>query len=458
MSGFPLNFNSPNFNLNVNKADNTRVVNPHIIKELDSNYSFSKDNKLGLNKVEGKSDKNFNFVDNNVDLEQEAEIQKRENIDFSKIDKPFNELFNKLDASSKTKITELLNDKTTFNETSSNHLKALLVKGTLTQKDKNGKTVLDNIHELYKGPVLVGNDKKSYKKDFEIGKEIAKDAVDVMLSSACITQGEHYTCGSASIQNYIRLNKPAELVRMVKELATKGETTLADGKTMNAPIASLNFKAGDKFTKNNSEGIYKDHNTEDRSRFNIIFQSAVMDEIAMIGGDRNPLNPDIKFLDLAEYDLRKDVDGGWKTGDASSYWPAMKNLLTSMVGSDSKIETHSISEVRFIVNGKTEKKSPELAQKLETFFKENPNKQAILMYHKDDKGSQVGAHYVMAKGLVEKEGKTYVEIYNTLANTGKDGYQNPKDATDRKTYSQIIYKSLDDLAENLNSLILFKDK
>ncbi|MFN4149638.1 MAG: hypothetical protein ACK4IX_01745 [Candidatus Sericytochromatia bacterium] len=227
---------------------------------------------------------------------------------------------------------------------------------------------------------------------------------------------------------------------------------------MNAPIASLNFKAGDKFTKNNSEGIYKDHNTEDRSRFNIIFQSAVMDEIAMIGGDRNPLNPDIKFLDLAEYDLRKDVDGGWKTGDGSSYWPAMKNLLTSMVGSDSKVETHSISEVRFIVNGKTEKKSPELAQKLETFFKENPNKQAILMYHKDDKGSQVGAHYVMAKGLVEKEGKTYVEIYNTLANTGKDGYQNPKDATDRKTYSQIIYKSLDDLAENLNSLILFKDK
>ncbi|MFN4151951.1 MAG: hypothetical protein ACK4IX_13505, partial [Candidatus Sericytochromatia bacterium] len=144
MSGFPLNFNSQNFNLNVNKADNTRVVNPHIIKELDSNYSFSKDNKLGLNKVEGKSDKNFNFVDNNVDLEQEAEIQKRENIDFSKIDKPFNELFNKLDASSKTKITELLNDKNTFNETSSNHLKALLVKGTLTEKDKNGKSVLDN--------------------------------------------------------------------------------------------------------------------------------------------------------------------------------------------------------------------------------------------------------------------------------------------------------------------------
>ncbi len=397
---------------------------------------------------------------------------------FSQVESLFNDAFGKLDSGSKSQLKTLL-DSNTFEKEKALNLKALLIKGTLMEKDKDGKTVLKNIFELYNGEALVGETPQQYKKNKDVAKEIAKDAVDVLLSSAYLTQGEHFTCGAASVENYLRLNNPGELVRIVKDLAMKGEVTLKDGSKMNAPTGSLNFKAGDSFSKKNTEGLYKDHNTEDRSRFNIIFQSAVMDEIALVGGDRNPLNnvkniantinelnpinlfnpfhkTDFSAKDDATYNVRNDADGGWKSGDGASYWIAIKNVINSINDGKSEIKTHGISEIDFATNSSTMLDSPRLASKLFQFLQENPGKQAIIMYHKGD-SAQNGAHYVMVNQLVKKDdGKYYAEIFNTMANTGKDGYNNHRNDKDRLTYSQVIYKPLEELARSLNAVVLMK--
>jgi hypothetical protein len=385
------------------------------------------------------------FLDRWGNKELEKEIENRESLNFSEIDNLFISSFKKLDPESRSQLLELLNDGETFGKIAGSHLKALAVKGTLMKQDMAGKTVLDNLYRLYKGPALAGDSEKTYKKDYRISRELARDAVSALLSTACITQGAHYTCGAASLENYLQINNPGELVRIVRELAMKGEASLKDGKQMNAPQYSLNFKAGDRFAGNNKDG----HNTEDRSRFDIIFQSAVMDEIALMGGDRNPRTPE--FFDPASYNVKMDVDGQQLYGNGGAHWLAIRNLVRSITLKEP--ETHGINELSFALDKKTADVSPETTEKLTDFFRKNPGKQAIILYHTPGETSQAGAHYVLATGIFTgKDGREYISVLNTMANTGKDGYKSP--GKDSRPYCQAQSKPVSELKKSLTAVVL----
>jgi hypothetical protein len=76
------------------------------------------------------------------------------------------------------------------------------------------------------------------------------------------------------------------------------------------------------------------------------------------------------------------------------------------------------------------------------------------MYHNDGKTSQSGAHYVLATGIFTgKDGKEYISLLNTMANTGKDGYITSSDSN-LKPYCQSQTMPVSQLKRTLCSVVL----
>ena len=138
-----------------------------------------------------------------------------------------------------------------------------------------------------------------------------------------ITQGPHGTCGAGSIQNHLWVKDSAEMLRIVKDLAKSGECSLRDGTKLKAGTNSLKWHENDKTT---------DGSTEDRRDFNIIFQSAIMRDVALVGGDRAFGNAYIH--DLADYNVNKDNSDGpsVSSGDSAANPEMVTPLLEGITG------------------------------------------------------------------------------------------------------------------------------
>ena len=186
----------------------------------------------------------------------------------------------------------------------------LLDKGTLTKKDSGGKTILENIHRMQTGPNQPGVN----------GTNLADDAIKVVNNRKNIAQGPHGTCGAASLENVMMGKDPAEVTRLVKGLAADGQVTTRGGHIMKAGTGSLNWHEGKTTTAGKSET---------RSDFDIIFQSATMRSVALVGGDM-----DIIMGGVADYNVNKD-DGGASavsTGDSAADPILLTNMAEQITG------------------------------------------------------------------------------------------------------------------------------
>lgn len=191
-------------------------------------------------------------------------------------------------------------------------LMQLLDKGTLTKKDSKGTTILENIHRMQSGPNQKGVN----------GKQLAEESIQVLNDRYHITQGPHGTCGAASLENVMMKKDPAEVTRIVTRLAADGKVTTRGGHTMHAGTGSLDWHKGDKTT---------DGSSESRTDFDIIFQSATMRSVALVGGDL-----DFVLGGAADYNVNKDNGDGSSvaTGDSASDPIFLTALAEKITGKD----------------------------------------------------------------------------------------------------------------------------
>lgn len=88
----------------------------------------------------------------------------------------------------------------------------------------------------------------------------------------------HYTCGAASMEVWLRLNRPAELVRITHQMFCQGSAAETSS-TLKPARFSLIYHSGDRVFS--SEMLSGDEGTEDRCDLDILLQSALMDKISM---------------------------------------------------------------------------------------------------------------------------------------------------------------------------------
>lgn len=283
-----------------------------------------------------------------------------------------------------------LNLHKTLDTDGQNALKALLASNIpLTQKDTQGKSLINNINEI--ASIRVNRS----TGDFINGKTLAKEAISILQNDKNITQGAHGTCGAGSLQNLMRDTYPSELVRIVKDLAKDGKAVLADKNDVSAlKVArnSINYKENG------------------RNQFNRIFQSAVMQRVALVGGDER--GSSIKdaakswgFINSKvpreiEYDIEND-DGGPKavaSGDSAADPILLTQLMNRMLKGKSQFKTDSSYDLSDLLG----------ADKLKAI------KPGTIACYKTE-GMFGGRHYIMVTGIKknEQDGKTYVNFKNT---------------------------------------------
>lgn len=290
------------------------------------------------------------------------------------------EKYNNLNSNQKTKFSNLFEG---FPQTERTALMELLDNGTLQKKDSKGTTVLETISEIKNGKNKSGVN----------GNELAKDAVLILSDRKYISQGPHGTCGAGALQNHLWSKDPAELGRIVKDLASDGECTLRDGSILKAGTGSLGFHYGDTTTNGS---------IEDRRDFNIIFQSSVMRDVALVGGNRALGNAYI--YDLADYNVASDNGDAKsvKSGDSASNPLLLGSLVESITGLDYTTTTSFLW-------GK-DKQMNELKKAVKL------GNEPIVLINADDEMSKIGnKHYVLVNRFADNN------VYYWDTATYKDG-------------------------------------
>lgn len=257
----------------------------------------------------------------------------------------------------------------------------------LSSQDSMGRSIMQNLNALNN---ITKNATTGEKVD---GKLLAQQAIAMLKDDKNILQGDHGTCGAGSTENYMRDNYPSELVRIVKDLALVGHSTLADGKFddgLTLPKGALNYKE------------------KGRNQFDCIFQSAIMQKVALVGGDERATMLKTVNIHEAEYDVAKD-DGSAeavKTGDSAADPYLLNNLLNRMMKDKTKFETKSNYNV-----GNLFGKDVAMDAVKSTLAK---NKEAIVCFKYD--GTITGSrHYVVVNDIKKDpaDNKEYVYFKNT---------------------------------------------
>lgn len=314
----------------------------------------------------------------------ESKIKSVESIGQEKIDKIDKKLLNPTDKSTFIKLYKNIDSST------QTQLLALLDgKIPLDSKDSQGKSLIENLEQI-------SNIKKNKMTGESInGKSLLKDAISMLSNDKNITQGAHGTCGAASLENMMRDTQPSELVRIVKDLAGDGKAVLADKND----VSSM------KLAKNSLN--YKENG---RNQFDRIFQSAVMQRVALVGGDERASAikdgfKSISFLNKKvpreiEYDIEKD-DGGPKAvaGGDSAADPYLLTALTNrMLKGKGTYKTNSSYDLLDLAGN----------DKIRAL-----KKGTIVCYQTE--GLTGGRHYVLLLEIKKNpnDKKTYVHFKNT---------------------------------------------
>lgn len=179
---------------------------------------------------------------------------------------------------------------------------SLYKSGKLNQKDSQGKTILENIKEMSSTKMRGTID----------GKNLVKETINMLSDRNKITQGPHGTCGAGAVQNYLWTKDPAEMIRIVKDLAKDGKSTLRDKSVITSGTNTENWHEDSKMG---------DGSLESRSDFDIIFQSALMKQQSLMA-------------DYTDYNVQTDYSDGKSVlrGDSASDPYKVQNMLQSITG------------------------------------------------------------------------------------------------------------------------------
>lgn len=301
-------------------------------------------------------------------------------------------------------------------------LRKLLCDGTLQRKSSDGQTILEHLAGLMKnqkadkqatisGPGLVRDLLKMLQpEDLNALKASAanmqyhlndkgqrkQNGIPMPGGLGEITQcSVHYTCGAASMQVWMRLNQPEELVRIADDLFSKGKSTLHGG-TLKPAKGSLDFHAGDKIYDN--ELYLSTAGREDRTDLDILLQSSLMDKVA-IGN-------------LSNYDVNADSGGimnvvGGNSGAQPLYMAReMEKLTGKPFAYAHNLNLYKTGGVgRFFANLSDRTPQAELVAQLKSQL--NAGKQVMIAYQTRADDS-LALHYVTVFGYDAKTDRYFI--------------------------------------------------
>lgn len=176
----------------------------------------------------------------------------------------------------------------------------------LLSRDKDGLTLLDQLHRLATS--------RSKFEAVDTGKVLA-ELLPRLADRNQVFQGPQFTCGSAALQNYLQREEPGELGRIMADLLLTGKSKLRDGSKIGVPPEFDEYLA-----KRPGYSFNGDKDKDVRALCDTFFQSAVMQDISLVGGNRawkggsdNLLEFSVKKLawltDWAGYDPEGDDTG-----------------------------------------------------------------------------------------------------------------------------------------------------
>jgi len=299
-------------------------------------------------------------------------------------------------------------------------LEKVLISGLLTKKDSDGKTVLQNLKEIsgskkVNGPKVMkeminmlnpsnikevlklsektefANDKglKDSNRGIDKKNGIFQKGVSPTDGLKEITQcTKRYTCGGASMEVFMKTEAPEQLVKMVKDLVTSGESKFGNRIIKNPP-KSLTTHEGSSV---NGKG------KEDRTDLDIIIQSAFMDKIG---------------LTSATYDIAKD-DGGTLTkvfGNGGGSPKPMAHMMQDLTGKKFDYE-HSLDFGLLDVGlsnlyGIGSAKSNE---KLYNILDKHISKgEKVIIAYNTNPNDKLGLHYVTVLGKNDKNEYVFLD-------------------------------------------------
>lgn len=218
-------------------------------------------------------------------------------------------------------------------------LDALVLNPHLRTPDASGQTPVAHLHRLI-----------SAKSSFSAvnTRQVAQDLILRLNDRTRMFQGPQYTCGSAAMQNQLTQQHPALLTRLVTDLALTGKTKLQDGTFLKAPPGINDYLRQQSSYQFGTGG--KDRDT--RPAGDVLLQSAIMQDISLVGGNRawkgspdNLLDAGTKAIswltDWAGYDVEGDDDGLMSrlSGNGGGDPILLQRTLTAITGQPHKLTT-----------------------------------------------------------------------------------------------------------------------
>jgi len=286
------------------------------------------------------------------------------------------------------------------------------------EKSSDGKRILDYLNDISKGKLLGTIDKK----------DLISSIIFNVRNNQNVYQGPHGTCGAASGEVFVLNEKPAEFVKIVTDLATKGESILSDGEKLSISQSDLYVKNGTVLADIEN----KIGQTENRSAADILFQSAVMNYIALVPSK----DPYQSTLDRG--DLNSVVNA--KSGGNPFL---ISKLLKSITGSDYKVLVSEnvstvVKENAFIYLGSQVGLVTDLAGtisksigitssnlEMEKNFNKNMEQNKPVIINVFPRGVTGGGHFVTAKGIKYNDAgiKCYVIKDSNMTSDKKNNTQ-----------------------------------
>lgn len=208
----------------------------------------------------------------------------------------------------------------------------------LLASDKKGQTVLDHLHRLATDKSSVTGVKPA---------EVLREWVPRLANRQKIYQGPQFTCGSAALQNWLVKAEPGEMTRILTDLTLKGKSRLQDKTHLNLPPDLDTYLA-----KRSEYRFNSGKDTDKRAVCDVLFQSAVMQDISLVGGNRawkgqpqGVVDAGIKafawMTDWAGYDAESDDTGLMSRlgGDGGGDPLLLQALMGSVSGRSVELKT-----------------------------------------------------------------------------------------------------------------------
>lgn len=208
----------------------------------------------------------------------------------------------------------------------------------LLAPDKQGRTVLEHLHQLASSSSRISGVQPA---------QVLREWIPRLADRQTIFQGPQYTCGSAAMQNWLTKNSPAELTRILTDLTLKGTARLQDRSSLSLPP-----DLGTYLHKRSTFRFNDGKDTDKRALCDVLWQSAVMEDISLVGGNRawkgdpaSPLDAGVKVFawltDWAGYDAEGDDNGllSRLEGNGGGDPILLTSLMEAVTGQDFEMTT-----------------------------------------------------------------------------------------------------------------------